>query len=536
MRTTLWLLAACWLGGLVTVEADERLFVRQQQFRIPFELSKAESPDREAKEVQLWFRPEQGAWSLYTTVSPDRDHFVYQGEWQGEIWFVVRTITFGGERLPPDNSAKDTVPELKVVIDREPPQISLEAMRGEAGQLVISWDVFEDYPLGKRPLIQSRPADTDEPWQTVAVSGGWSGRTELPPQQDALEIRATAVDRAGNASAVIARFDPQRSERVRGQQAAADSQAIEEARKRATQSPAPQMADQRSVDRVAYEVSRPEAPRRGGEPGLTSAADLFPGREAPSTGGRMGLNERPEDLDRSPGMPPPTRGETPGRPAPQAPPRFEPPEGIKPYLVDYPRFELHYDTAKLAPEGAEQIEIWGTADGGQTWELFALDEDGRSPAQVEVPGDGVYGFRYVARGGRVPAGQRQPSAGDRPEIWIEVDASEPEVEILGITDTNTARRREIEIRWKADDHNLLDRPIAVYFSYAPNGPWNPLASELENTGRFVWPNSEFNHRVLYFRVEARDRNGYVGYAEASNQSAARKANSLEAASRLRGEE
>jgi hypothetical protein len=533
MRTALWILLALVVSTATTSMAgDERLYIRQPQFRIPFELAPPATPGEAPQEVELWVCTDQRNWSLYTSVKPDAKFFEYNGPWDGEIWFVVRTLTVSGDRLP--RATDRTIPELKVVIDRNPPRIGLQARRGDAGQLVVSWDVQENFPLGTRPLLESRPAGGNEPWQAVAVSGGWSGVTELPPQRDPLEIRAVSVDRAGNASAVALRFDPQLAGNIAGQPTTAEPASIQAARGLGERPSTPQLADRGSVDRVAYEVSRPgdatEPPR--------NPADLFPGLDRPATMPPAQQTASASPSERSPGMPPMTRPTTPPAQAERAPKpnaqRVELPPGVKPHLVDYPRFELHYDIQSLAPQGASQVELWGTADGGQTWELYSVDDDRQSPIQLQVPGDGTYGFRYLARGLDGQQLQASPKSGEPAELWVEVDSTDPVVEILGISDNAVNRRRQVEIRWKAVDRNLTERPIAIYFAYSPSGPWNPLANQLENSGSFVWPNSEFNNRTLYFRVEARDRLSYMGFAEASSETSGRPAGTtIEAASTLR---
>ena len=41
--------------------------------------------------------------------------------------------------------------------------------------------------------------------------------------------------------------------------------------------------------------------------------------------------------------------------------------------------------------------LWGTRDGGQTWNRFAQDDDNRSPLVVTVDDEGMYGFQILVQ-------------------------------------------------------------------------------------------------------------------------------------------
>ena len=65
--------------------------------------------------------------------------------------------------------------------------------------------------------------------------------------------------------------------------------------------------------------------------------------------------------------------------------------------------------------------LWGTHDGGQTWQSYAVDDDNRSPLR----GDGRRRRRvwFFDRRRRAPAAEaacrRKP--GDTPALWVDVD-------------------------------------------------------------------------------------------------------------------
>ncbi|MCA9268596.1 MAG: hypothetical protein KDA41_09005, partial [Planctomycetales bacterium] len=71
-----------------------------------------------------------------------------------------------------------------------------------------------------------------------------------------------------------------------------------------------------------------------------------------------------------------------------------------------------------------KVELFMTRDAGRTWQPLGEDPDRKSPFHVSVPGEGVYGFR-IAVAGRNGLASRPPKTGDRPELWVRVDAGEP---------------------------------------------------------------------------------------------------------------
>ena len=66
--------------------------------------------------------------------------------------------------------------------------------------------------------------------------------------------------------------------------------------------------------------------------------------------------------------------------------------------VNTQTFDLDYELNSVGPWGVARVEVWGTPDGGQTWQRYAVDPDNRSPARVTVPGAGTYGFWLVVDG------------------------------------------------------------------------------------------------------------------------------------------
>ena len=87
-----------------------------------------------------------------------------------------------------------------------------------------------------------------------------------------------------------------------------------------------------------------------------------------------------------------------------------PPPGTTLRWINSRVFQLTYDTRALGGGGSTGVELWGTRDGGKTWQSFGADAKGQSPMLVTVPEEGIYGFQMKLLAGG-PAG-RPPLSGE----------------------------------------------------------------------------------------------------------------------------
>ena len=103
---------------------------------------------------------------------------------------------------------------------------------------------------------------------------------------------------------------------------------------------------------------------------------------------------------------------------------FEMPRGIEPTIVRSPKFKLDYNDKLLGAGGIARVELYGTRDNGRTWRKMGEDKDRRSPLDVDVEGEGLYGFR-IAVAGHNGLASRPPRNGELPELWVKVDGDTP---------------------------------------------------------------------------------------------------------------
>jgi hypothetical protein len=188
-----------------------------------------------------------------------------------------------------------------------------------------------------------------------------------------------------------------------------------------------------------------------------------------------------------------------------------PPSGIR--KVNSVNISLNYKIDDVGPSDVSTVEVWVRKDGG-TWQKYPKEAGRQGPFVVEVEGEGKYGFSLVAKSG-VGLGENPPRGSDQPQVWVEVDLTKPKVEISDVVVGRGADTGNLTVRWVATDKNMSPQPISIYFADKPEGPWRPVpgASNLPNTGTFVWRMQDNLPYQFYVRVEAIDEAGNIGTAD-----------------------
>lgn len=189
-----------------------------------------------------------------------------------------------------------------------------------------------------------------------------------------------------------------------------------------------------------------------------------------------------------------------------------PPPGVQLRWINSRVFQLTYDTRALGGNGNAAVELWGTRDGGKTWQSFGTDAKGQSPMLVTVPEEGIYGFRMsLLQNGM--AG-RPPLSGEVPRTWIGVDLTRPTARITQARQGAGRDADKLFITWEAADNRALaEKPIALSYSERAGGPWIPIAIEVPNTGQYAWQLKASLPQRVYLRLEVRDAAGNIGTYE-----------------------
>lgn len=503
------------------------LATRYAEFSIPFRLDMPAVRTGEIVEVQLYVSEDAGAtWRLAGRVEPTATVFPFRAAKDGQYWFVLHTVRRG----EPVGAPPTDRPGLRVVVDTTPPVLRLEAGQKSSGEIWTRWTIDEPNLDPQSFLLQYRTG-ADQPWQSVPLqpemfSGprqGHAGQATWWPLAtfQRLEIRGEVSDKAGNRAVAHAqvggpvepspRLAGGEGSRSGGWRAAGPGTDVRAASLPAT------AGGQESGATIG--ASPRAAAKKDSDHAVPGGSGKGPGLRALPTA--MTLAGR-TDTDRPKPPPPvaihfgapgsqPARTSGSGNSGAKAGAGGSLPPGVRPQMLNSRRFELAYDVESVGPSGIGRVELWGTRDGGGSWTRFGEDEDRQSPFLVTVDEEGIFGFRVVVTSGAGLGGE-PPKSGDTPDIWIGVDLSKPACRIVSVG-PSSVHPGQLAIRWEATDMALADRPVSLFYSSSADGPWTPIAVELENTGTYAWAAEGQVPTKVYLRLEVRDAAGNLGIFE-----------------------
>lgn len=475
--------AAGWLlgWGMSCVQAEPQYF-NSRRFRIPFVLDASELHRLQARELKLFVSTDQGgSWDAAQTVPPEATRFTFEAPRDGEYWFAVKTIVPAGEYPPGPQS-----PSLQVIIDSTPPVLELQLEEVEPGRVRLIWNARDEH-LDINSLKLEFSNRGQEDWKPVAIRSEPQGQTTWTADSGGvMQVRGSISDLAGHETTATTETavgeDPRRPARLDFTRPVADG--VSSRPGIAANSPLPSVAG-----------ARPQ-------PQLISGA--------PSVQGLISTPTQQHTVD----LPIPVLKETspPGIPTPSVDTSAPATETSRPrrrgHLVNSRLFRVAYEIDGVGPSGVASVELYITEDGGKKWFHYGADPDRTSPFEVNVPGDGDYGFAFrVANGLGLSAAPPQP--GDEPEVYVTVDRSPPTVQLLPIRQGQGAAQNMVLISWKVEDRDLDERPIALSYSTQPTGPWEPIVGWIADSGSYEWTLPEMMNQKFYLRIEARDAAGNI---------------------------
>jgi hypothetical protein len=195
-------------------------------------------------------------------------------------------------------------------------------------------------------------------------------------------------------------------------------------------------------------------------------------------------------------------------------------------LVNSPQVTLDYAVRNAGPSGIGKVDLWMTKDDGRTWQWFADDPDLKPPITVDLPGEGLYGFRLVVQS-RAGLSKRPPTPGDLPEMRIELDTTPPEAQLYA-PQSEPRQRDTLILSWRAVDRNLVTNPITLQWAEQRDGAWQVIGENLGNvrspagmelpakaTGSFAWRLPPNVPPRVFLRLAVRDSAGNTSVAETS---------------------
>ena len=174
------------------------------------------------------------------------------------------------------------------------------------------------------------------------------------------------------------------------------------------------------------------------------------------------------------------------------------------------RITLNFALNDVGPSGVSTVELWYTQDG-KDWTMCEAPPKS-TPYVVEVDQEGKYGFTLLARSG-AGLGKKRPGPGDDPQVWVIVDQTAPDVQLLETRPLKVNRGAALSIHWKASDTNFGRQPISLSYAERVEGPWHSVAAHLPNTGHYIWQAPSGLPNQFLIRVEATDLAGNMSQAQ-----------------------
>jgi hypothetical protein len=498
----------------------EAVRTRNRAFTIPFRLPKSEDPDKDAvpQRIMLQVSKDLGAtWQAAGETAPSSGSFTYKADTDGEYWFRLRAVdrkgrTRGGEG-----------PDVRVLVDAAGPRLAARVWKGSDGEILCRYAAADDsLRLESLKVEYKQPGDAG--WKTVAAQGilarespahlvgeeiWWAGE-----KVDTLAVRIAIADASGNQT--VRQFSLEPSDPRIDQAALAGElgvpplpddgggfatdiggQPVDRASDGLPAGDSPSANRWRSEAAGTWSDGQP-AQRPGttrdtmpSVPAQPAAAALLP------RGDDRGLSHQPATATTT-GLDAAASGnaaEYRGRPL---------------HLTKSRRFTWDYEAPASRPAaGGLRAELWTTRDGGVTWQQTAVDHDGRSPIEVSLPEQGLFGVRLemVADGAGADGG---PRSGDTPDAWVGVDEQPPEVDIVAVTRDESTSGDALLIRYDCRDPLIVPRSVRLLYSPNAEGPWATIAEAQENQGEHTWQPGRTVPSRVYVRIEATDAAGNVG--------------------------
>jgi len=444
--TTAILIGVSILQQVNIAAAQSIIYTSQNRFQIPFRYDAKEMQRIGAKEVRLFVSRNAGLkWDHAQSIAPSTGKFHYEIKYgDGEYWFAVRTLDVKNQLHP---LGQQLTPGLKVVLDTAKPSLALALKQVAPEKIQLQWQASDaNLDLSKLTLEYRQPGMKD--WQNVIVMPKPSGQTTWTiPQSGLVTVRGSLQDRAGNSQTI--------EQKIEIQQAKANQ-------------PKP------------IDFSQP----------IASSQPVLPGNSA-NAGVTTPITTTQPYAQSTANM---TRRSATAAQAPQR-------------VVNQKQFQINYKIDDVGPSGIQGIDLFITQDNGKKWWKYGTDMDRKSPFNVQVPSDGVYGFALRARSGTGWSAD-PPKPGDAPETLVNVDQTPPVLQLMPI---QRVQQQELLIQWKHQDVNPADQPISLYYSSQPQGPWEPISGWQNDRGGFVWKFGMDVPPRVYIRIAARDAAGNISH-------------------------
>ena len=185
--------------------------------------------------------------------------------------------------------------------------------------------------------------------------------------------------------------------------------------------------------------------------------------------------------------------------------------------VDTTDFVLNYRFESIGSSGIQSLLIFVSENNGKTWQIhssipFQLDPSSPKTETLALPvhvkQSGNYGFIIIPVSGS-GISEEHPSSGDSAQISVDVDNISPKATLHPIQIGDDDQGKHLLIRWKVSDWKLTSTPISLAWSESIDGPWSPIAKEIENSQSYRWRSMPHTSNKVFLRLKAQDTAGNI---------------------------
>jgi hypothetical protein len=506
------------IGGTVRGQgAPDRIYSRQKAFRIPFQIPDP-TEQKQLQEVQLYVARNGGKWEKYTAappdVAPEKRSFTFRTDQDGEFWFAVRTMDKKGALNPAEDS--DMQVGLRVIVDSEVPKIELRPLARNGREVGFEWEV-QDRNIDLDSLKMEYRVDGQDSWHAVpGVVQKFFGQVIWAPEAAGrVTVRCQVQDRAHNLG--IQSVELEGSDET--------GQTPDGPGTGGNQNSGPTIPSGMKPFNTQPDIPVNRPPLNSRDNG-NAAKKNSTGRsvtvdpKSDSTGSNQD-GATGEEPSASAASNQDARRSTPAKYDfdidATTPKRASSGASNKPanrQIVNDTEVSLDYQIDDEGPSGVSVIELWVTTDMGRTWRRVGEDPDRQSPFVVNFAAEGLYGLSMIAKSG-VGLGDRPPAAGDQPQMWIEVDKTPPHVQLSPPEIGKGPQAGSVIITWQADDPNLGDRCASLFYAEGASNDWKPIATGIDNSGRYVWKTNGQTPYRFRVAIEIADLAGNREMAESA---------------------
>jgi hypothetical protein len=545
------LCASTHVGAAVALgQQSETIYWSKNEFTIPFHI---DNDGSQPSAVLLEISTDEGmTWLPYARDGVRARQFRFTSQGDGLYLFRIKTIDNLGQAYDPGAEP------LRVLVDTTSPELTLEVDTDAKGQLIASFAIIETNPRIESIRLEYQTEFTGS-WIAASFDTNRKSSTELSGRGmlnvsstvRQLVVRLVAKDAAGNESEVTRLPQlPRTATAPTGMQLASgrnspptspfnNNSQFNNTNINSTQVIGPEV--NASVARLGSgpiagptisavpsqaNTSVPTSKSNGYQfqpitkdtlistnvssdaqnDGLGSLPSIAASQDSSASslflGGLSGDSARPSNEPQSSPIALPVP--SPAR-APNGTTRSI---DQKPYHSSSKAFSLDYAVDQHGGSQVAAVELWGTVDQGQIWELWGTDPDGKTPFDISVETEGLFGFRMVLVGANGMTANR-PRNGDNADAWIFVDTKLPSARLVSAVYGRGNESGALVIEFSAQDEQFSDRPIKLSYSEVPTGPWITIVSGCENTGRYVWRADPNLPARVYLQIEAFDQAGNI---------------------------